>query len=110
MLDQCKTAGASNTRFVWVTEKFLMDHQADPSKDLPLWIPKSATDYSGFFTIDCGRALKSGLTIRPLAETARDVLAFARHSLAGSAEPVMTGLSPDREATLLEAWKALSHV
>jgi len=103
MLEQCKKASGSDARFVWADEAFLLDHRINPSTDMPLWIPKTETDYSGFFAVDCQRALKAGLAFRPLAETAKDILALATNSQDGMAE---TGLSRERETKILQDWNA----
>jgi 2'-hydroxyisoflavone reductase len=59
---------------------------------------------------DVSKAVGAGLRFRPLAETARDTLAWAR--TAGPAQPKSgvqlgpVGLTAEREAELLEAWHA----
>jgi hypothetical protein len=70
---------------------------------MPLWIPKMEAGYSGFFAVDCQRALKAGLVFRPLAETARDILALASGSVNGSQA---IGLSYGRETKILQDWNA----
>jgi len=47
--------------------------------------------------VDTGRAIASGLTFRPLAETVRATLEEAETTDAA-------GLKPDRETELLKAW------
>jgi 2'-hydroxyisoflavone reductase len=103
MLDICKNASGSDARFAWADEEFLLEHKINPSTELPLWIPKTETAYAGFFAVDCGRALKMGLVFRPLAETVLDVFAFAHDSSNNARE---TGLSPGREAKILQDWNA----
>jgi 2'-hydroxyisoflavone reductase len=109
MLEQCKTASGSDAHFTWVDEQFLLDHKVDPSRDLPLWIPKMETSYSGFYAVDCRRALKCGLAFRPLSDTARDVLDTLQGYANGSKAPISTGLSTGREAELLQTWKTGVH-
>jgi 2'-hydroxyisoflavone reductase len=104
MLEQCRIASGSNASFVWVDEKFLLDRKVDFSSALPFWIPKKEKNFTGFFTVDCKRALKAGLTFRPLTETARDVLAAAHESTNGTDHSA--GLKANAEAKLLKAWKA----
>ena len=64
--------------------------------DLPCWIRRTDADHAAFQLVPVDRAVADGLTFRPLAETARDVPEWT-----GKA-----GLSPEREAELLEAWRA----
>jgi len=56
---------------------------------------------AGFLARSPHPALAAGLALRPLAETARDTLAWAR---AANAQP--TGLTAAEEATVLAAWHA----
>jgi 2'-hydroxyisoflavone reductase len=57
--------------------------------------------------IDGRRALAAGLSPRPLADTARDTLAWRRSEAVP--EALRTGpryvLTPDQERAILEAWK-----
>lgn len=53
------------------------------------------------------RAVARGLTFRPALETARDTLAWlASLPEADRAKVASTGISRDREAKVLAAWKA----
>jgi hypothetical protein len=71
------------------------DHRKNPG--FPLW---GGTDNDRWIeTSDPAKALAAGLKIRPFADTIRDTLAWTRVS----APPDGIGLSPDREAALLEA-------
>jgi nucleoside-diphosphate-sugar epimerase len=81
---------------VWVTQEFLAANDVEGWSDLPCWIPSTDADHAAFQLVPADRAVADGLTFRPLAETARDVPEWT-----GKA-----GLSPEREAELLEAWRA----
>ena len=76
MLEQCATAAASQPRFTWLPDEFLLDHKLVPFKDLPYWLPDGAR---GFFAINCRRAFAAGSRL-PLAsiDTARDTLDWDR--------------------------------
>jgi nucleoside-diphosphate-sugar epimerase len=93
--------GAACT-FTWTSREFLEAQDvrkwAGP-RSLPLWLPQP--ENAGFLTRSPAPALAAGLTLRPLAETARDTLAWARTA---SAQP--TGLTAEEEATVLTAWHA----
>jgi len=92
ILDGC---GAEDV--VWVDEDFLLEQDVEGWSDLPCWIPSNVPDHACFQLVDVSRALAAGLSFRPIAETARDVPEWA-----GKA-----GLTSEREAELLEAWKAV---
>ena len=68
------------------------------SRSVPLWLPRP--EYDGLRRHDVQPSLDAGLTIRPLAETVRDTLAW----LEATPDAVVTGISLDRERELLDAW------
>lgn len=93
---------AATCRFTWVDRAFLETQDVkrwSGPRALPMWLP--LPDFAGFNTRDIGLARAAGLTFRPLADTARDTLAWAR---ATGAQP--TGLTPAEEAAILAAWHA----
>lgn len=68
--------------------------------DLPLVDPYDGSA-DGMSRIDCSKAVRSGLTYRPLDETVRDTARwFGEGRPAG---PLKAGLAPDRETAVLEA-------
>ena len=75
VLDACREACGSEAAPVWVDERFLLDHAVEPWTELPLWTP--GEDFAGFQRSDTSRAVAAGLTVRPIAETAADTLAWA---------------------------------
>ena len=89
----------------WIPTAFLEAHKVSAWSDLPVWIPGQG-DTAGFHQRNIGRALSAGLTFRPLAATATDTLAWFRAQPADRQAKLRAGLSPDREAALLTAWKA----
>jgi nucleoside-diphosphate-sugar epimerase len=99
-----ETCGISEP--VWVDEDFLLEQSVGPWMELPLWV---AGDEAAFLQMSLAKAVASGLAFRPLEETARDTLAWAREVGAGlvTETPYGTaGLDPAREADLLQAWAA----
>jgi 2'-hydroxyisoflavone reductase len=102
MLAECAAALDSSCTFTWIDRAFLEAHDvrrwAGP-RSLPLWLP--LPDYAGFATRDTAAARDAGLTVRPLAETARDMLAWLRE-----AHGPVVGLTADEERDVLAAWHA----
>jgi 2'-hydroxyisoflavone reductase len=85
-------AGANVT---WVSSEHLTEHGVGEWMELPLWIGDPA--WAGMHEALVSRAVNAGLRFRPVAET-----------LAGAAEaPAVegVGLTPEREAELLTAWR-----
>jgi 2'-hydroxyisoflavone reductase len=104
MATALETCGVSDP--VWVDEGFLLEREVGPWMELPLWVPK---DVAPFVQMSVARAVDAGLSFRPLEETARDTLAWARETGAQlvTETPYGTaGLDPAREAELLQAWAA----
>jgi len=86
-------AGANVT---WVSDEFLGEHEVGPWMELPLWL--GDPELRGMREVDVTRAVGAGLRFRPVQET------IAGAATAPAVEGV--GLTPEREAELLEAWHA----
>ncbi|MEN8148565.1 MAG: NAD-dependent epimerase/dehydratase family protein [Planctomycetota bacterium] len=95
-LAACREVAGSDAEFAWADEAFLAEHEIHPWMDLPLF---AGTDVPGFNTRDTSAAVRAGLAFRPMAETIRDTLAWAR-SRPGDHE-WRAGLSAEREAEAL---------
>jgi len=103
MLERCKQAVDSPARLSWVTEKYLIDEKVEPWMELPLWI--SGPEANGLMKVDIGKALTAGLSFRPLEETARDTVAWAKTRPAD--HEWKAGLDPQKESDLLSNWHDL---
>src|SRR5207302_10710693 len=101
MLDGIKEAEKSNATFTWVNEDFLTQQKVKSWSDIPVWAGKE----SGIDRTNINRALSKGLTFRPLAETARDTLAWFKSLPQDRQSKLRAGLTPEREAEVLTAWK-----
>lgn len=102
VLEASREVSASDAHITWVGEQFLLDAGVAPWSEMPLWIPELDPSTAGFDSVDCSKAIESGLRFRPIAETVRDTLAWeatrpADHSW-------RAGISREREAELLERW------
>ena len=105
LLERVADGVGSAPACTWVGQEFLAEQGVEPwsgDDGLPLWLPRP--DYDGMAAHDPSPSLAAGLRLRPVAETARDTLAWLR-STPGAAR---TGLSPAREAEVLAAWHARS--
>src|SRR5216117_1486897 len=101
MLDGIKGALKSDAKFTWVGEEFLTQQKVEPWSDMPVWTGKD----SGLALAKIDRALNKGLTFRPLAETARDTLAWFKSFPQDRQAHLKAGLSTERETEVLAAWK-----
>jgi len=101
MLDEIKDALNSNAAFTWLPAEFLQQQKVEAWSDMPVW----AGDELGLARTKISRALAKGLTFRPLAETARDTLAWFKSLPQDRQSKLHAGLTPEREAEVLAAWK-----
>jgi len=100
-LDGIKEAEKSNANLTWVNEEFLTQQKVEPWSDMPVWTGKE----SGLARTNISRALAKGLTFRPLADTARDTLAWFKSLPQDRQSKLRAGLMPEREAEVLSEWK-----
>ncbi len=109
MVFGCKAVVSTPVEFVPVDEAFLMQHQVSPWMGLPLWIPQGE-EPDGMGTASRAKAVAAGCTFRPLADTARDTIAWWAKGHPGpyswGTNPRQPGLSLAREAELLAAYAA----
>ena len=105
MLDQIKGALKSNVTLTWVSEGFLTDQKVEPWSDMPVWTGQE----SGLARTNIDKALAKGLTLRPPADTARDTLAWFKSLPQDRRLKLRAGLTPEREAEVLAAWKKEKH-
>jgi 2'-hydroxyisoflavone reductase len=95
LLDACIRVTGADAEVTWVTPEFLVEQEVGEWMELPLWLVDPALACAD--RVDVSRALKAGLTFRPLDETVRGVLELADTTEAA-------GLAPEREADLLAKW------
>jgi 2'-hydroxyisoflavone reductase len=100
LLDTCRDVSGSDAQFIWVSEPFLQEHEVGAFVELPQWTPAEA---SGIQQVDISKALRDDLTLRPVADTVADTLAWAKTR--PDAYEMRAGLAPERERELLQAWR-----
>lgn len=106
MLAGVGRAVASQAKLVWAPDAFLAAEHVAAWSDMPVWIPARGGESAGFHRRSLARAHAQGLTYRPLAVTAADTLAWFRQQPAERQAKLRSGLTPEREATLLAKLKA----
>jgi 2'-hydroxyisoflavone reductase len=104
LLEACVAECRRPVEVAWLDPDFLLSAGVSPWTELPLWLPTVDFEY-----VDTTKARAAGFVTRPLAETVRDTLAWAK-TLAGDPARQEDGrysvrtLTPEREAELLAAW------
>jgi 2'-hydroxyisoflavone reductase len=96
----------ADTKVTWVPEDFLQKQLGEDP--LPPWAPM-AGETAGASLTSVDRALKTGLTIRPLEDTVRDTLAWHATRPADRQAKLRSGLAPEKEATVLAAWRDVQN-
>lgn len=101
LVDACVAAAGGGVTPVWVDEAFVKSNEIGPWSELPAWIPSGE---DSLMWASSARAVREGLTYRPLRETVRATLAYTREK--GIDRQLKAGLSRDREADLLRRWRS----
>ena len=100
MLDGIKSALHADAKFIWANADFLKEQKVEAWSDMPVW----AGDELGMARTSNKRAIEKGLTFRPLAETARDTLAWFKQQTPERQAKLKAGITPEREKEVLAAW------
>jgi 2'-hydroxyisoflavone reductase len=104
-LEAIRDGVGSEAALAWVPWPFLEKAGVQPWSDLPAWIPVAGGE-AGTSQVSVARAAGKGLRFRPLADTARDTLAWWKGLPEARRRKLRAGLSPEREAEVLASWKA----
>ncbi len=98
MLEACKQVSGSHANFKWASAEFLKQNNVAEWSDMPVWVPDNE-ESQGFSRMDVSKAIKAGLTFRPLAETIKDTIDWANTRPAN--HEWRAGLKSEREQELL---------
>ncbi|MDZ4712620.1 MAG: NAD-dependent epimerase/dehydratase family protein [bacterium] len=101
-INECVNYSKNDAKLIWADEKFLLDEGAVPWSELPMWVPK---EDQGVNNIDISKAIKDGLTFRPIQETLKDTLLFDKSR---NNHVLKAGLSPEKETELISKLKQRS--
>jgi 2'-hydroxyisoflavone reductase len=107
MLYGIKGAFTTDASFTWVDAEFLSEQGVAAWTSLPVWLPGSG-ETAGFHLVSTEKAVSAGLAFRPLADTARDTVAWSDEVRSPDYDfgEKGAGISRAREAELLAAWHA----
>jgi len=102
MVYGCQAVTANGVQLTHVTPQFIDEQKVE----LPIWVPRADNPYAGYGTVSNARALAAGLTLRPLATTVADLLEWFHALPADRQAKPRAGITREKEAELLAAWKA----
>jgi len=110
-----KAVTIAGAQFTWVPADFLSEQKvrawmsSQGNMSMPVWVPDRPNNVA-FSRRSIKKALAAGLTFRPLAVTAKDTLEWNKTRPAAELETLSkggrAGISAEREAEVLAAWKA----
>jgi 2'-hydroxyisoflavone reductase len=102
LLEVSKQVSDSDANIKWASVEFLNQNKVEAWSDMPAWVPDDEEGV-GLSRVDISKAIQAGLKFRPLEETIRDTLEWAK------SRPLdhewRAGLTPEREAEVLSLLK-----
>lgn len=101
-------AGGTAAKVTWVDPTWLQSKDASGWESFPLAVAE-IDDESGFGHVSAAKAIARGLRFRPIAETARDALAWYDAQPEERRSKKRPGIDPAREAELLDQWRKAGH-
>ncbi|MEJ2534791.1 MAG: twin-arginine translocation signal domain-containing protein [Gammaproteobacteria bacterium] len=107
MLHGIRAVTGTAAHLNWVPAEFLAAQGVQPWGDMPVWVPQTG-DMAGFSRRSNARAIAAGLDFRPLADTVAATLAWFHEQPAERQATLRAGLTAEREAEVLAAWRSRS--
>jgi 2'-hydroxyisoflavone reductase len=101
-LEDCQAVTGQEVEAVWVGDDFVEEH--DLFGSLPVWHPLTG-EYAALAGASGERARAAGLHNRPVRETIRDLMAWWQTQPEDRTETPRAGLTPEREAELIELFR-----
>ncbi len=105
LIDTCRAVMGAGTKVTWIDEDFLAKFLRPEEMNFAPWGPVRGEEAGGSLT-GIERSLAEGLRSRPLEEIVRDTLTWHETRPAERKAALRSGLTPEREAELLAAWRA----
>jgi 2'-hydroxyisoflavone reductase len=110
LLGACGEVSETTSSVHWLDAAFLLQQGVAPWTDLPLWVGPAVAAMN---QVSVARALATGLVTRPMRQTIADTLAWTQSARPGAStakagQLAQVGLSAEREAQILAAWRARS--
>ncbi len=104
-LEACRKATGAKASFVWMDEKTLEGLGLKPAEEFPIWTSPSGAE-GGLEDVSIARAVKAGLTFRPIETTIKETLAYWKSLPEERRAKMRAGLAPEREVEALKAFRA----
>jgi 2'-hydroxyisoflavone reductase len=101
MLNEMKKTIKSDVRFTWVEDDFLKEQKM--IDEFPIWTSTKGQEI-GYLTTNSQKAIRHGLTFRPLPDTIRATLEWFHKQTAERQSKPRVEIKPEREREVLAAW------
>jgi 2'-hydroxyisoflavone reductase len=101
MLNEMKKTINSDVRFTWVEDDFLKEQKL--IDEFPIWTSTKGEEI-GYLTTNSQKAIRHGLTFRPLPDTIRATLEWFHKQPPERQSKPKAGIKPEREQEVLAAW------
>ena len=105
LMDTNRKVTGMDTKLTWIDEDFLAAKLKPEEMNFAPWGPMRGEEAGGSLT-GISHSLKEGLTSRPLEDIVRDTLAWHDTRPADRKATLRSGFTPEKEAEILEAWRA----
>ena len=99
-LEAVKKETGSNATFTWAPEAKPKEAGLTPEADFPIWV-STLGEEAGIGDVSIARALKAGLTFRPLGDTVKSTLGWWDSLPEERRAKARAGLAPEKEAAAL---------
>jgi 2'-hydroxyisoflavone reductase len=107
LMDASRRVTGADPKPTWIDEDFLAEFLEPEEMNFAPWGPMRGEEAGGSLT-GMAASTVEGLRSRPLEETVRDTLAWHATRPAERQAALRSGLTAEREAELLAAWRATS--
>lgn len=97
----CKIVLGGKANFTWADESFLLEQEVRPFAELPFWLPEVARHHWSN-----EKVLAAGMRFRPVGDTIQETWNWHTETRGDDFSWGYTGMKPEREQELLEAWHA----
>lgn len=107
LLEACLRVVESDASLTWVPADFLAEHDVQAWRDVYMWADGDSA-MAGALTWSGQKAIDAGLTFRGIDATVRDTLDWFRSLPPERQAKLRAGMSADKEAAVLAAWRSAS--
>src|SRR6266576_5338626 len=102
MLNEMKKTINPDVRFTWVVDDFLKEQKM--IDEFPIWTSTKGEEI-GYLTTNSQKAIRQGLTFRPLPDTIKATLDWFHKQTPERQSKPKAGIKPEREQEVLAEWE-----